>query len=76
VVRVASGIPVLMSGGPLREKPIEFLQDVKNVMDAGARGVVVGRNVFQSKNPGGMIRAIMAIVHEGREPEEVIRFVE
>jgi class I fructose-bisphosphate aldolase len=76
VVRVAAGIPVLMSGGPLREKPIEFLQDVKNVMDAGARGVVVGRNVFQSKNPGGMIRAIMAIVHEGREPEEVIRFVE
>jgi DhnA family fructose-bisphosphate aldolase class Ia len=45
-------------------------------MDAGARGVVVGRNVFQSKNPVGMVKAIMAIVHESREPEEVARLVE
>jgi class I fructose-bisphosphate aldolase len=76
VVRVAAGVPVLMSGGPQREKPIDFLRDVKNVMDAGAQGVVVGRNVFRHRNPGGMIKAIMAIVHEGKDPEEVIKYVE
>jgi class I fructose-bisphosphate aldolase len=76
VVKVGAGVPTLMSGGPLREKPVEFLQDVRSVMDAGARGVVVGRNIFQSKNPVGMVKAVMAIVHEGKEPEEVARLVE
>lgn len=76
VVKVAAGVPVLMSGGPAREKPVDFLRDVKNVMEAGAQGVVVGRNVFQHKNPQGMMRAIMAIVHEDKEPEEVIKLVE
>ncbi len=75
VVKIASGIPILMSGGPSRENPIDFLRDVKSVIEAGAQGVVVGRNVFQHKNPSGMIRAIMAIVHEGIEPEEAMKFV-
>jgi len=76
VVRVAAGVPVLMSGGPAREAPLDFLRDVKAVMNAGANGVVVGRNVFRHRNPAGMIRAIMAVVHEGRDPEEAVKLVE
>ena len=76
VVKAASGIPVLMSGGPKVERAVDFLRVVKNVMEAGARGVVIGRNVFQHKNPKGMTKAIMAIVHEGKEPDEVIKYVE
>lgn len=76
VVRVAAGVPVLMSGGSARENPIDFLRDVKAVMEAGAKGVVVGRNVFHHKNPKGMVRAISAIVHEDKEPEEAIKYVE
>ncbi|MEZ0393990.1 MAG: class I fructose-bisphosphate aldolase [Desulfurococcaceae archaeon] len=71
VVKVAAGVPVLMSGGAARSRPLDFLVDVWNVMQAGASGVVVGRNVFQHRNPAGMVKAIMAIVHEGRSPEEV-----
>ena len=76
VVKAASGVPVLMSGGPRVEKAVDFLKVVKNVMNAGAKGVVVGRNIFQHKNPKGMAKAIMAIVHEGKEPNEVIKYVE
>ncbi|WFO74994.1 class I fructose-bisphosphate aldolase family protein [Desulfurococcaceae archaeon MEX13E-LK6-19] len=75
VVKAASGVPVLMSGGPRREREIDFLRDVWNVIQAGGRGVVVGRNVFQHKNPQGMIKAIMAIVHEDKEPEEAIKLI-
>ena len=75
VVEAACGVPVLMSGGPKRDKPIDFLRDVKNVMEAGGSGVAVGRNVFQSKNPRGMMKAVMAVVHEGLEPEEAIKYV-
>ncbi len=76
VVKAACGIPVLMSGGPRVPRPIDFLKRVKEVMEAGARGVVVGRNVFQHPNPEGMVRAIMEIVHEGKEPEEVAKYIE
>ena len=76
VVEAASGVPVLMSGGAKTKTLLEFLKVVKNVMDAGASGVVVGRNIFQSKDPHGMAKAIMAVVHEGLEPEEALKLVE
>ncbi len=76
VVEAACGIPVLMSGGPRREKAIDFLRDVENVIAAGGRGVVVGRNVFQHPKPREMMKAIIAIVHEGKTAEEAIKIVE
>lgn len=76
VVKAASGVPVLMSGGPKTEKPIDFLRVVKNVIDAGGRGVVVGRNIFQHRNPEGMAKAVIAVVHESKEPEEAVKLAE
>lgn len=76
VVRAASGIPVLMSGGPRREKEIDFLRDVWNVIQAGGKGVVVGRNIFQHKNPKAMIKAVKAVVHEDKTPEEAVKLLE
>ncbi|MEM0025297.1 MAG: class I fructose-bisphosphate aldolase [Zestosphaera sp.] len=75
VVKAAAGVPVLMSGGPKTQDTREFLIQVRNVMDAGARGVVVGRNVFQHKNPRGVIKAVKEIVHENRNPEDVLHYV-
>jgi len=75
VVKAAAGVPVLMSGGPKTQDIKEFLVQVRNVMDAGASGVVVGRNVFQHKNPEGVIKAIKEIVHEGKGPDEVLQYV-
>jgi class I fructose-bisphosphate aldolase len=76
VVKVAAGVPILMSGGPQRDTLLMFLKDVEAVMRAGGRGVVVGRNVFRHRNPAGVVRAIKAIVHDGLSSEEAIRFVE
>ncbi len=76
VVEAASGVPVLMSGGPKRSSDLEFLVDVYNVIKAGGKGVVVGRNVFQHRNPRGMLKAINAIVHEDKTPEEAVKLIE
>jgi DhnA family fructose-bisphosphate aldolase class Ia len=38
-------------------------------MKQGARGIVYGRNVIQHANPGGMTRALMAVVHDGISPD-------
>lgn len=75
VVEAASGVPVLMSGGPKRNRDYDFLVDVYNVIHAGGKGVVVGRNVFQHKNPRGMLRAISAIVHEDKHPDEAVKLL-
>jgi DhnA-type fructose-1,6-bisphosphate aldolase and related enzymes len=65
-----------MSGGPKAPTVLDFLRQVRSVVDAGGRGVVVGRNVFQHPNPRGVVRAVMAVVHEGAAPEEAVRLVD
>jgi putative autoinducer-2 (AI-2) aldolase len=46
-------------------------------IEAGAAGVDMGRNIFQSDHPAAMIRAIRAVVHESIKPadayEEFVR---
>jgi fructose-bisphosphate aldolase, class I len=63
VIEIAQGVPVLVRGGG-RVSDLEILTRTKALMDQGARGIVYGRNVVQHANPGGMTRALMAIVHD------------
>ena len=39
----------------------------------GASGVDMGRNIFQSDCPVGMIKAIGAVVHQGENPAHAIK---
>ena len=39
-------------------------------IEAGAAGVDMGRNIFQSDTPQAMIRAVGAVVHESVKPED------
>jgi DhnA family fructose-bisphosphate aldolase class Ia len=38
---------------------------IHGVMEANAYGVSLGRNIFQYKKPGNMIKAVSQIVHKG-----------
>ncbi len=71
----ATPVPVLMSGGAKADNPADFLAVVKAVMDAGAAGVVVGRNVFQSEKPTEMMKAIVAIVHNDASAEDALKLL-
>lgn len=71
VVEIAGDIPVLVRGGG-KATDEEILQRTYGLMQQGVKGIVYGRNVVQHANPGGMTRALMAIVHEGARPGEVI----
>lgn len=69
---VVSGcpVPVVVAGGPKTETDLEFLQMIRGAMDAGARGVAIGRNVFQHQDPTKMTLALSAIVHRNKSAEE------
>ena len=63
-----------MRGGG-RASDEEILDRTYRLMQQGAKGIVYGRNVVQHKNPGGMTRALMAIVHDNAQPKDVIGLV-
>lgn len=56
-------VPVVIAGGKKTPEK-DALQLAHNAISRGAVGVDMGRNIFQSDNPLGMIKAIRAIVHE------------
>jgi len=58
-------VPVVAIGGEKKSREKEFLEMVYAVMEAGASGISAGRNIFQYKKPGNMIKAISQIVHKG-----------
>lgn len=74
VVEVAGSVPILVRGGG-RADDEELLDRTYRLMKQGVKGIVYGRNVVQHVNSGGMTRALMAIVHDGAKPEDVIAWV-
>jgi class I fructose-bisphosphate aldolase len=74
VIEVAGSIPLLVRGGG-RASDEEILDRTYRLMKQGAKGIVYGRNVVQHANPGGMTKALMAIVHDDARPDDVIGMV-
>jgi class I fructose-bisphosphate aldolase len=69
-VKSAGKVKVFMSGGPKAASEADFLKQVRGALDAGATGLAVGRNVWQSSNPLGMAHALRRLVIEDRSVEE------
>ena len=61
-VKAAAGVRVFMSGGPKAPTDDDFLRQVQGVIDAGATGVAVGRNVWQNADPLSMAEKLRAVV--------------
>lgn len=66
-------VPVVIAGGPKMETDRDVLGMASDAVKAGAAGVSIGRNVFQHKNPVGMVRALAKVVHEEVSPESAIK---
>jgi 3-hydroxy-5-phosphonooxypentane-2,4-dione thiolase len=74
VVR-STPVPVVIAGG----KKIPERDAINLAWDAvrsGAKGVDMGRNIFQSDSPVGMIRAIRAVVHDSASVDEAGKIYE
>ena len=74
VVEIAGRIPVLVRGGG-RASDAEILARTEALMREGAAGIVYGRNIIQHPNPGGMTRALMALVHDGATADSAARIL-
>ncbi len=64
--------PTLIAGGPRMDTIEETLGVIQGAMQAGAVGVVFGRNIWQSNNVQGMVRAMSRIVHDDSSVAEAM----
>jgi putative autoinducer-2 (AI-2) aldolase len=55
---------------------MDALNMAYRAINEGAAGVDMGRNIFQSDSPVGMMQAIDAIVHDNEKPEEAYKLYE
>ena len=68
-------VPIVIAGGKkLPEK--DALSMAYRAIDQGAAGVDMGRNIFQSDSPVGMMLAVRAIVHEGANVDQAYAIYE
>ncbi|MBW2970952.1 fructose-bisphosphate aldolase [Candidatus Woesearchaeota archaeon] len=71
VVKAAGKAKVLVAGGSKMDDH-EFLQKTYEIMQAGASGLAVGRNVWQHQDPLRMADRIKKIVFENKRVDEVL----
>jgi len=63
-------VPVLIAGGPKARTERDVLEMVRGAMDGGAAGIAMGRKIWQSPDPAGMVRALAAIIRHGASVDE------
>jgi len=68
-------VPIVIAGGK-KIPETEAIEMAYNAVSAGASGVDMGRNIFQSDCPVGMIRAVRAVVQENADVKQACEIYE
>jgi len=67
-------VPVLIAGGS-KASTEEMFKTIEGAMKAGAKGLSIGRNVFQHENPILFVKAACAIVHDNLSAKEALEML-
>jgi DhnA family fructose-bisphosphate aldolase class Ia len=65
-------VPIAIAGGPKCETDQETLEMIHGALDQGAKGIVMGRNIWQSERPVKLIKAVRALIHDNASIKEAI----
>lgn len=65
-------VPIVIAGGPKLRKEEDVLEMAYKAVSSGAKGVDMGRNVWQSHWPLAMISAIRHIIHENATARKAV----
>lgn len=68
-------VPVIVLGGPKMEDDAATLRTAREAVDAGARGVAMGRNIWNHPHPDKMTAAIAALVHRNASVEQALELL-
>jgi DhnA family fructose-bisphosphate aldolase class Ia len=69
----ATPVPVLALGAKKTPREIDALRLAADAVNAGARGIVFGRNVLQAKSPEKLLDALKEVVKLHKAPDTVAK---
>jgi class I fructose-bisphosphate aldolase len=75
IVKCAGKTKVVVAGGAKTDNK-RFLTNVKNIMQTGAIGMAVGRQVWQHDSPMKMTAAIKNVIFDNAEVKEALKLLE
>jgi len=66
-------LPLVAAGGPKADTLRSALEMVAQVVQSGARGATIGRNVWGFEQIGAAVHAFKAVIHESKSPDEALQ---
>ncbi len=66
-----SFVPIVVLGGAKTNDDVEFVQSIKDAIDAGASGVAIGRNIWGHRDPALMTKALAEVIHGGASRSDI-----
>jgi len=66
-------VPVVIAGGPKAKTDMDVLQMTEDAMNAGAKGVTFGRNIFAHDAPEQMVHALASIIFRNEPAKEAAK---
>lgn len=69
-------VPVMIAGGPKCETDLDTLNMIHGALQNGARGIVMGRNVWQSPHPAALLAAVEGLIHQNFSVKEAAQLLE
>lgn len=65
-------VPILVLGGGKAKEEREIFENVRTSLDAGAKGVIMGRNIYRHQNIAQVCAAIAALVHDNASVDQAL----
>lgn len=75
IVKSAGKAKVFAAGGSKRD-PKALLKQVSEIMNAGASGMAIGRNIWQSKDPYSLTKALKNIIFGNKSVKQALKALE
>ncbi len=66
-------VPVMVLGGSRAVGTEALLREVKAALEAGAKGVIMGRNIYGQPGIAGLCAAVAALIHGGAGIDDALR---
>lgn len=68
-------VPILVLGGAKAKSLEEMFTSIRSSLDAGAKGIIMGRNIVRQPNITAVCEAISAIVHYNASVEDALKML-
>lgn len=66
-------VPVFTIGADKLNSDLDVLKKAADSVNAGARGIIFGRNIFMARDPVRLTAALNAVINDGMKPEAALK---